>query len=304
MVSEAISLRWPVAASGYYWLRGLSEAADETDRLVIKRTLEDPGGALHRTETPLARPGLFLDFADLGADSRRIRDFATVNGVLQATPTADEKKEAGTPAEKAKTVAGSFGDWVLAIRQMQEVLAQFRGGDDDWLGEDLWNPPKKRPYKKRASTGSGSGTEVFDNQVLRELAFPGRPIPWLVGELTEHLQGGVNLRMSFETPPAWRIHREPRDLLTGLWLQCAVALAERLHFRRCQSCGTWFELSPSVARTSRRVCSDTCKARKYRERVRRAVELWEKGRKIEQIAVLLETDVATVEGWLKRDARR
>jgi DNA-binding NarL/FixJ family response regulator len=60
------------------------------------------------------------------------------------------------------------------------------------------------------------------------------------------------------------------------------------------------ELSPEIARTSRLFCSESCRARAYRERKEKAVQLAAEGKTPKEIAAELDSDVKTVKGWIKQ----
>src|SRR5215469_5959871 len=75
-----------------------------------------------------------------------------------------------------------------------------------------------------------------------------------------------------------------RNLLVGLWLQFAQAVAENKSYARCKECETWFETSIPGTRKTRVYCSDTCKVKAYMERKDRAVRLKAEGKTVKQIA--------------------
>ena len=62
------------------------------------------------------------------------------------------------------------------------------------------------------------------------------------------------------------MHLIPTSLLVAMYLQLAMAMQGNKKFGHCAWCGTAFELTPSVARTNRRYCSNACKQADYRHR--------------------------------------
>jgi hypothetical protein len=83
-----------------------------------------------------------------------------------------------------------------------------------------------------------------------------------------------------------------------VWLQFATVVSENLVYGRCPECGTWFEVAPNAARSSRRFCSTGCRSKAYRERQDRARQLHTAGKTFEEIAAELESDAATVRKWV------
>ena len=84
-----------------------------------------------------------------------------------------------------------------------------------------------------------------------------------------------------------------------------VAIAHgRNYYRQCRQCGKWFELSLEANRPTRLFCEDACRYKFYRERIAAAQKLHFEGVTTEAIAQRLETDTATVEGWIVRPAPR
>jgi hypothetical protein len=104
---------------------------------------------------------------------------------------------------------------------------------------------------------------------------------------------------------------EPVDLLSALWLQFARAVDGNRTYKRCErvGCSEWFELTPSVSRSDRQYCSDSCKAKAWRENVRTARRYQEQRLSVEQIVERMSTAAdavtsAQVEGWLNAAAKR
>jgi hypothetical protein len=133
------------------------------------------------------------------------------------------------------------------------------------------------------------------------------------GSVTDHeaqeLQDLINLELGnavaarmVQDPKAGTLELRmwPLALRGALWLQLAQAVAGRKKFRACRSCGTWFELSPEVARTNRLFCSEGCRSKAYRERKDLAVRLAAEGKTPKEIAEEIDSDVKTVKGWLKQ----
>jgi hypothetical protein len=91
----------------------------------------------------------------------------------------------------------------------------------------------------------------------------------------------------------------PRSLQDAMWLQFALAVLDQKRFRECEVCGRPFEVSPDTARTNRTLCSAACKAKAHRKRRDLALKLAELGKKPQQIAKQVGSQLSTVQKWLK-----
>ena len=109
----------------------------------------------------------------------------------------------------------------------------------------------------------------------------------------------VNMRGS-SAEQLLQFNFELSDLLSAMWLQCALAITGNKTHRRCFACQTWFELSPEVTRSDRLFCSNACRTRAYRLRMRSAHRLRAQGAELEVIARQLDTEVKTVQKWLAK----
>jgi len=92
----------------------------------------------------------------------------------------------------------------------------------------------------------------------------------------------------------------PGSLIGALWLQFAQAIDGNKDYRRCRECQKWFELTPEVARTNRRFCSNACRSKAYRKRQAEARRCDGAGVPLESIAEQLGTDITTVRRWVAR----
>jgi hypothetical protein len=117
--------------------------------------------------------------------------------------------------------------------------------------------------------------------------------------VNQHLDGLVQPRLlSVPQQEALLLHLVPQNVLGGIWLQFAQAVAENKCYARCKECGAWFEVSLPGARKTRVYCSDGCKVKAYMERKDRAVQLSVEGWTVKEIAAELGTDKDTLKRWL------
>jgi hypothetical protein len=94
---------------------------------------------------------------------------------------------------------------------------------------------------------------------------------------------------------------QPIHLPGAMYLQLAQSVAPRTKYQRCASCRRWFEVAPGVSRSDRLTCSAACRQRGHRERVRRARELHAQGKRPQQIANLLGSEIEAVRHWIAGD---
>jgi hypothetical protein len=93
-------------------------------------------------------------------------------------------------------------------------------------------------------------------------------IGWMFLQVTidQRLANSTAVRMD-EASGRPVLRFRPRHLLGALWVQLARAVDGNRSFRACQTCGRWFELDPSIARTNRLYHTAACRQKAYRQRV-------------------------------------
>jgi hypothetical protein len=117
--------------------------------------------------------------------------------------------------------------------------------------------------------------------------------------IEENLKDGMSARIALLAEGSgMAFGYVPADLLKALWLQFALGTSEGKEYRSCVVCGTWYELSPDTARTTRLFCSDGCKSKGYRQKQERARQLFSEKNTFRQIAKVLGSDAATVKRWI------
>jgi hypothetical protein len=94
----------------------------------------------------------------------------------------------------------------------------------------------------------------------------------------------------------------PTNLLGALWWQFARAVTGEASYRQCKVCLQWIELSTGDHgfRIDREFCSNECKYKDHRAKVRKAKELKARGRTIGQIAKELGAKSKSVKKWLTK----
>lgn len=95
------------------------------------------------------------------------------------------------------------------------------------------------------------------------------------------------------------LHLIPPNLLGGLWLQFAQAVARNPNYERCKVCETWFEVSLQASRKSRLYCSDSCKVRAHLKRKEDARRMHSQGKTLEIISTELGSDKNKILKWIE-----
>lgn len=126
----------------------------------------------------------------------------------------------------------------------------------------------------------------------------------LTSVLSRHINNGISLTMY---PPESRKRGQlaavPSNLYHAIWLQFVLAVNGSKKFGACEVCGRPFEISPQVARTNRKLCSNACKAKAHRRRREQALALAALGRTPKQIAKQVGSHLTTVQKWLQESKR-
>jgi hypothetical protein len=98
----------------------------------------------------------------------------------------------------------------------------------------------------------------------------------------------------------WTLRFAPSNLAGALWLQLAESIAGDKRWEGCPGCGQWIEVKTAERRADRRYCSEACRAKAYRARKQRSIQLALAGRTVEQIAAEIGADVEKVKQWTKQ----
>ena len=149
---------------------------------------------------------------------------------------------------------------------------------------------------RRFSRGSVVGPAQYYLQRLINHSLQAAVSPKLLWSLPKRRGAGA-----LSAPRTLGLYFVPWSLLGYMWLQLAEAVADRKSFRRCKACGTWMLLAvrDEGSRTSRLTCSNTCRMHLYQERMKRAAQLFAKGKTVEQIARTLDAEPSRVRGWVR-----
>ena len=238
----------------------------------------DPTARLHAIGD---HSGLFRNFAETEPTLEGIVDFARRYGLLEDLDDTDTwlgdlrvpKLHGGAPVHGEQ-----FLMWQGAILSMAEGLRLWDlaiARDTQGLHRYLrWNDGLLAFWSEAGHTGEGF-------MVLYNARTAEGPIAWdesdLLGPARYVAAGIVNRGLEERATPGLvtdsatlRQHLAlvPRDLLGALWLQFANAIEAEPEYRKCEHCGTWFEVGPGAASRARRFCSNRCRVAASRRKLR------------------------------------
>lgn len=316
MPAELIDFTWEAPAGGCRWVK--IPVLDRERLHLVDGSLFGPrkkGSTVYR---PFDHSGLFREFAGTDLAPEAIAAFADRFGFLGEGNPTEIPVEGG---RKSFGMAESAELWIGEILSMR-------------LAVDLWDAARARDAAalREKMVLKGSRTLGFELHLASEtpalsaeLGFAEAPrVTWSSGDpdLVRKFQAGnlfepalrcvqwlVNTHLEDRVSPslhwdsrlgALRLRFVPTSLIGALWLQFALAIDGDRRYRRCEVCGTWFEISPDVARVNKIYCSDRCRAAAYRERQERARALHSQGVPLERIAQDVGSDVETVAGWIAK----
>ncbi len=329
-VALLIDFRWPVAGSGYEWTTGMSAPAGNNGLPELGPPIE----VLAESPNPDLRPrrvveasedtALFREFSQIAPSKEGIRGFANSYGLLGGHCT----KRIAVRRDGEGSLREGWGEpldiWKAEIAKLRvavELWDRAQSGpledvDDLVKLEPTDTEATKRPLATSATGISVSLYDPFDRQRMilttsvfsPEIAAQGR-VGYLRFALNEFVNGQiadeVSPRLAWDTGAAHgRLVVAPRSLRSMLWLQLAAAISADRRYRACAQCGKEFELSADAIRTSRRYCSESCRAKAYRTRQSRAAEMHAAGVAIEEIADELGAQPEAVAAWVSGKRRR
>jgi hypothetical protein len=305
MPNEPVFFVWNVLAGGYRWTDAETVEGEKPGRYLVQ-SWNIPEGS-KRYQPLRLYPALFRSFADITPTEEGILSFANEYGRLDTGKLlkVPSKKD---PREGTLYVGEPLSLWVSEIAAMNQALT-------------LWDMAQNRDMTGLSGFIHWSGDSVhYDSgpgleRTTRTIAHLNEE-PRLVGVLLHgdlvtpalfHVQHVVNQHLEERLSPKvlWgkdythlNLYFMPNSLIGALWLQFAQAIDGNKTYRRCDECRAWFELSPEVARTTKRFCSNACRVKAYRERKATARQLHSEGVGIEGIANRLDSDPETVAGWV------
>ncbi len=188
-------------------------------------------------------PGLFMLFAQMERDQDMVLAFAHMFGRLGlleivALPTVQREHVVAERVDwldKLDTFEGRYLCFAEPLRRWYEEMDHLRDA------VMLWDRFRDEP------------TNTIVAKELRS-------------RVRERLSN-VNPTLHFEEArPQLCVSITPSTLSEALWLQLALAIDGRKDFKRCPTCGQWFEIGKYGTRRDKKYCSGACKQKAYDKR--------------------------------------
>lgn len=317
MAATSFGYMATVPLDGFRWVRG--RRAPSARALPV---LVPAGLGVYEAERPyeVSEDGaLFLHFAHTNPTQEDILTFANCYGFLGHQMSLEVE---GDPS--GIIVQGeALWEWQTQIAAMLEAVNLWdlcKTGDTDRLGRHIvWDKDQtrvsfrtKQVKKKGIRTKWSLIASVETSPVMFKHFPPGDLILPALAYLRQQINEQLRRHEKGAIPQMhWLLDQDSRlqfmtsTLASALWLQLADAVANDRNYARCRVCGTWFEVSPGIARSHRRFCSDACRVKAYRHRQDMARQMYHKeGKTFEEIAEDLDSKVKTVKRWVTGDGGR
>jgi hypothetical protein len=265
MPNEVFAFRWHVRECDREWIRvkiGGREVLALTDHA-------EPGETWSAVYyDPLTKyPALHRTFAEIDAgDQGSILEFANQYGMLGIGQCTDDRP---ILSRKVETLA-IWKSEIWDMRRAIDLWEKVRSSDITALSKLITWKNRICTYKHKSPWSADPDVMHFypDDEPYDEddVLMPTQSIYQRLAN--SKLAGNVGPELRFDPRTGKPVIQViPRNLLGALWLQFVRGVEGDHHYRRCV-CGTLFAQSPEEKgyRTSRKYCSDACKAKDYRAR--------------------------------------
>jgi hypothetical protein len=309
---EIVQFWAEVAANGYEWTRASlwqapwlrTEAPAEEGVFLTERAGGRAEGKQYDPLRDRKYAGLFRQFADVPPTREGVQAFANQYGLLGCGPLLLLAPGRVRQGETLDT-------WQAEITAMHRVLTLWnlleRGNEEGLRRYIRWEKDGKVVYESQSKEWTLDGFSFRSPDVVQPA------LTFIALEVNKRLSPSVVMEPEQE-PPTCRvtpslalltgnrlqIRITPDNLLGALWWQCAQAIDGHRSYRRCDQCGTWFEVAPQAEKRNRLFCSDACRVKAYRLRQEEARKLHSQKVSLKEIAKRLGTDTTTAKGWIKR----
>lgn len=313
---DLVQFEWLVAKAGYGWIEQSDQEPLLTDGLPVG--LLGWGGHLARSYSPIREhAALFRNLADTPPTHDGVLEFANQYGLLGFGSRTVQRNDGNADYRAA---AEPFSVWVKAIDELRTVVQVWdlaEKGDDEALSQRVkWDRLPGTNKMLSVFTFDGVSGSVTKGRSWEAAYKPGhlRGVEGEIGDsigaaksfvqdrINDHFNDlGVHTGLDWDPDLRRSVFSiRPPHLLGSLWVQFALAISGGWKHRRCRHCNKWFEISPehSGFRSNRLYCQTNCRIREARKRQGLARELTSQGLPPVKIAEQLDTDVATIRGWL------
>lgn len=315
--------QWPVAVGGYSWelrkaRRRANEDFHEKEVLVAQPPHTEP-----RQYNPLAEPKLYQSLANCSLKNEGIAEFTSRYGLLGLTLT--ELEEMGP--RYSKLYSEQAGDWMVEIVDMRAAIAVWDAmngiGDLSELVkrfDELDEPTARRVTewnKARTPFGPGDWALVAQCDTDFDVDYRIAPAPradsreaaaWEVvkllanDRLSKHCSPVLYNRSARSLALTPAVKTTPKNLLGAIWQQFTRVILGDVEYRTCLACPRQIEISTEGRGKQSNVmfCSDACRTRDHRNKVKEAKSMKADGKTVSQIAKHFETTSDTINNWLTK----
>jgi hypothetical protein len=328
MTEHRFEFRWDVSRTGYRWVDATwttAEGEEQAGPALVAADSPEFAATAGPRFSPDPDSMLFRVLAETRPDQEGIVALANRYGNLWSGLKLSLSLGGGGehPAAPRGVPLWSWQVHIGAMRRLTGLWDLVQAGDEQalarnirWLKESPEGPAVQfvrhmDPVAETAPSldddpacvviaSASSSPELLDSFRPGDLVRPARAY---LGARLDALLFGAAQDVTFGM--IWDARREHPvfsyhcpTLMAAVWMQFATVVGENLAYGRCRVCGTWFEIAPKAARTSRQFCSTSCRSKAYRDRQDSARRMYTAGKTFEAIAEVLESDVATVRKWI------
>ncbi len=285
--------RWPVAVGGYKWVKRRVNISKEAFEYWDSEFGDPPPGyssmevkgpewlvptaPLKKIEQKVTWPldvesALFIKFSEIKQPKAQeaIVEFANEHGTL--FPFFADKEN----IDLFNVWSSEIATMRLAIRIRLNFANKRKSSLYKLIKWDGKKHVKVKPNQElRKELGAIPQCRVHTNpstwKRLNELDVEMRPAAaWLGGIVNERLQKNTAASVLwYDREEHFTTRIIPHNLLGALWIQFSQALSENRKYKRCKECQAWWEESLNKSRKTRRYCSDACKQKAYRKRLKK-----------------------------------
>lgn len=313
MSSELFELDVAVHVDGYCWIDAVAETSPDAQPEPCLTPCVPFGEERHYD--PLTdETGLFRQFAELDTSEKAILSFANQYGPMgkwiSTVPPGWRRTD-----WQSRRLGERLQDWCESIAYMRLAVSlwdKVRGDDQEGLSRHITWPSKDQlvfdshpdlPVGQDAPWLSWRGIGKDELELNCDHGDVVRPVRRIIAICIQENLGknaSVSVRSPADCPEEMQVCVRMMGLGDAVWFQFAQAVTGNRDYRRCRTCGKWYELHPDTARTNRRFCSDACRSKAYRHRKAEARRLFADGAPIEEIARRFDTKPTTVHAWISR----
>lgn len=281
-------MRWHFQKDGYVWME--CKKGEEKIKVLTHFSSEDTSVEY----SPFIESGLFKNFSEIELNEIGIIQFANKYGTL----TTNQIETLEYWASNVKEIWIVISIWEGIIKSNKLALSRLK----DWI--DQQNESKINQYETHNISANSQSVSNFI-QIINDTLNLNKINEEVYSTTCNLLKNHINNKLKLVSSEMYLNNKQlylgysPKSLLSGMWLQLALAVSEDKDFRRCKECQTWFEISPDSARKSKLFCSNACRSKNYRKRRAYAKKLFNKGYPSQKISKELNTDISTIEKWVK-----